>query len=57
LRKLAITVATSRLFYVPIRWLAGAVWLRGLSRDVMVYLIASQYRRGLRLFGGEDTSC
>ncbi|MFH1865019.1 MAG: glycosyltransferase [Candidatus Eisenbacteria bacterium] len=53
-RKLLIAMATNRLFYTLVKWLAGAVWLRGLSRDVMVYLIACQYRRGLRLVSGED---
>jgi len=39
-----------------VKSIAGAVWLRGLSRDVMVYLIACQYRRGLRLISREDVS-
>lgn len=54
LRKLVIAIATNRLFYTIVRSLAGAFWLRGLSRDVMAYLIACQYRRGLRLVAGED---
>ena len=56
LRKLGIALITNRLFYNLVKSLAGAVWLRGLSRDVMVYLIACQYRRGLRLVAGETLS-
>ncbi len=55
-RKLLVAAATNRLFYSLVRSLAGAVWLRGLSRDAMVYLIACQYRRGLRLVSGEDNA-
>jgi len=54
LRKRLVAAATNRLFYSLLKSLAGAVWLRGLSRDVMVYLIACQYRRGLRLVAEED---
>ena len=54
LRKLLIALSTNRLFYTLVKWVAGAVWLRGLSRDVMVYLIACQYRRGLRLIAEEN---
>ena len=54
LRKLLVALATNRLFYTLVKWVAGAMWLRGLSRDVMVYLIACQYRRGLRLVAGEN---
>ncbi|MFH1690130.1 MAG: glycosyltransferase [Candidatus Eisenbacteria bacterium] len=53
LRKLLVAMATNRVFYTLVRSLAGAMWLRGLSRDVMVYLIACQYRRGLRLVSRE----
>jgi len=53
-RKLLLALATNRLFYTLVKSLAGAMWLRGLSRDVMVYLIACQYRRGLRLVTGSD---
>jgi glycosyltransferase involved in cell wall biosynthesis len=56
LRKLVVAAATNRLFYSLVKSIAGAVWLRGLSRDVMVYLIACQYRRGLRQVAGEDLS-
>ena len=55
-RKLLVAFSTNRLFYVLLKSLAGAVWLRGLSRDVMVYLIACQYRRGLRLASAEKPS-
>ena len=55
-RKLLVALATNRLFYKLVKSVAGAVWLRGLSRDVMVYLIASQYRRGLRLVSRENLS-
>jgi glycosyltransferase involved in cell wall biosynthesis len=54
IRKLAVAAATNGAFYGAVRWLAGSVWLRGLSRDVMVYLIASQYRRGLALTAGDE---
>jgi glycosyltransferase involved in cell wall biosynthesis len=53
LRKLAVAASTNRAFYSVVKSLADAVWLRGLSRDVMVYLIACQYRRGLRLTAGD----
>lgn len=53
LRKLAIAAATNPFFYTVVKWLAGAFWLRALSRDVMVYLLACQYRRGLRLTAGD----
>jgi glycosyltransferase involved in cell wall biosynthesis len=53
MRKLAVAAATNGLFYALARRAAGALWLRGLSRDVMTYLIACQYRRGLRLTAGE----
>ncbi|MCK4915830.1 MAG: glycosyltransferase [Candidatus Eisenbacteria sp.] len=56
LRKLLVALATNRLFYTVVKSVAGAIWLRGLSRDVMVYLIACQYRRGLRLVTGSDRS-
>ena len=46
-RKLTIAAATNGLFYALVKGLAGAVWLGPLSRDVMVYLIACQYRKGL----------
>ena len=55
-RKLLIALATNRLFYTLVKSVAGAVWLRGLSRDVMVYLIACQYRRGLRLIAGSKVT-
>ena len=56
LRKLLVALTTNRLFYTLVKSVAGAVWLRGLSRDVMVYLIACQYRRGLRLVSRENLS-
>jgi glycosyltransferase involved in cell wall biosynthesis len=55
-RKLVVALATNRLFYTLVKSAAGAMWLRGLSRDVMVYLIACQYRRGLRLVTGSELS-
>ena len=55
-RKLVVALATNRLFYTMVKSVAEAMWLRGLSRDVMVYLIACQYRRGLRLISGESLS-
>ena len=54
LRKLAIRLATNRLFYGLVRALASAFWLRRLSRPVMVYLIACQYRKGLRDVAGTE---
>jgi glycosyltransferase involved in cell wall biosynthesis len=54
LRKLLVAFATNRAFYSLVKSIAGAFWLRGLSRDVMVYLIACQYRRGLRTVAGEE---
>lgn len=56
LRKLLVALATNRLFYTLVKSVAGAMWLRGLSRGVMVYLIACQYRHGLRLVSGENLS-
>jgi len=56
LRKLLLVFSTNRLFYTLVKSIAGAVWLRGLSRDVMVYLIACQYRRGLRLISEENAT-
>jgi hypothetical protein len=47
LRKLAVALLTNPLFYGAVRALAEKVWLRGLSVQAMVYLIACQYRRGL----------
>ncbi len=47
LRKLVIAAATNRLFYGAVKAIAGALWLGSLSRDVMAYLIACQYRKGL----------
>jgi len=47
LRKHLVALATNRLFYRGVRAVARAVWLRGLSRTVMTYLIACQYREGL----------
>jgi len=55
-QKLVVALATNRLFYTLVKSAAGAMWLRGLSRDVMVYLIACQYRRGLRLVTGSELS-
>jgi glycosyltransferase involved in cell wall biosynthesis len=56
LRKRFVALATNRLFYTLVKSVAGAVWLRGLSRDVTVYLIACQYRRGLRLLAGSKVT-
>jgi glycosyltransferase involved in cell wall biosynthesis len=56
LHKLLLAFSTNRLFYTLVKSLARVVWLRGLSRDVMVYLIACQYRRGLRLISEENSS-
>lgn len=42
LRKFLVAVATNRVFYSLVRSLAAGFWLGGLSRDVMVYLIACQ---------------
>jgi glycosyltransferase involved in cell wall biosynthesis len=55
-RKALVAAATNRALYTVVRRVAGAFWLRGLSRDVMAYLIACQYRRGLRQIAGEDLS-
>ncbi|MCD4690125.1 glycosyltransferase [bacterium] len=48
IRKIIVSFASNRLFYLVIRAVARAVWLRGLSLPVMTYLIACQYRTGLR---------
>ncbi len=48
LRKLAVAAATNRLFFHVVKAAARAVWLRDLSTAVMAYLIACQYRSGLR---------
>ncbi|MCK4510242.1 glycosyltransferase [bacterium] len=55
LRKALLTFFTNPLFYALVKRVARVVWLRGLSRDVMVYLIACQYRRGLRLISEENS--
>ena len=55
-RKLLVALSTNRLFYTLVKSVAGVIWLRGLSRDVMVYLIACQYRLGLHLVSEEDLS-
>ena len=54
LRKLLITLSTNRLCYTLVKSVAGSMWLGPLSRDMMVYLIACQYRRGLRLVSPEE---
>ena len=56
LRKLLLAFSTNRLFYTLVKSIAGAVWLRGLSRNATIYLIACQYRRGLRLMSGSNLS-
>lgn len=47
-RKLAVLLITNPLFYAVARGLARGVWLGPLSCRTMMFLIACQYRRGLR---------
>ncbi len=45
-RKFLARLATNRVFHGAVRAIARTIWLGPLSRHVMVYLIAREYRRG-----------